>query len=397
MTANKELTVVLQDSGLEVTKLESLLNTFGKSFAEAKELVESSKAIVVTEESQKVLTTKAKTQRLKLKNIRVDVEKTRKGLKEQSLREGKAIDGIANIIKALIVPAEEHLEQQEKFAELKAAERREAKFGERVEQLSKYVEDVSLYNIREMEDEAYDKLLANAKDAHEAQLKAAKELEEKRIADEKAAVEEQERIRKENEQLKKEAAEREAKAEAERVEREKVEAKEREEREAADRRAENERVAEHRRLTSIKVDLLEYAHNIKTVSDANKNLAQLEGYFGNLPPADADNEMVNAAYHKSRAEILELRTFIVERDAKAEVDRKAAQEAKEKAIAEEEERKSLLAPDKEKLLQFAKAINMINTEKLPAVKSNEAQKIVNYIQLNLRKLEDDITNRAGEL
>jgi hypothetical protein len=43
-------------------------------------------------------------------------------LKEQALREGKAVDGIANVLKALIVPLEEHLDKQERFVEIRAEE-----------------------------------------------------------------------------------------------------------------------------------------------------------------------------------------------------------------------------------------------------------------------------------
>ena len=45
------------------------------------------------------------------------LKKVRKELKEESLRKGKAIDGVANIIKFLIEPVEKYLEDQEKFIE----------------------------------------------------------------------------------------------------------------------------------------------------------------------------------------------------------------------------------------------------------------------------------------
>ncbi len=143
------------------------------------------KTLVVTNEIQTVI---MKLGRLHLPEKRLAIERTRKELKEQSLREGKAIDGIANVLQALIIPIEEYLGQQENFVQIREAERAEAK---RIE----------------------DERLA----------------EEARIAAEKAEAEERIRIRLENERLRAEAevrekvlkAEREAaeaaKAEAERI------------------------------------------------------------------------------------------------------------------------------------------------------------------------------------
>src|SRR6478752_1193640 len=141
-----ELALVAKDTGLEPTKVELLLANFGKSYGLAKELAAGATEIVVVDESQTGVMHEARLRRLALKNVRVEVENTRKALKEQSLREGKAIDGMSNIIKALIVPVEEHLEKQEKFAELKAAERKAARHAQRIEELSQYVPDVSLYS-----------------------------------------------------------------------------------------------------------------------------------------------------------------------------------------------------------------------------------------------------------
>ncbi|WP_026536958.1 hypothetical protein [Arthrobacter sp. 9MFCol3.1] len=225
------MAVVGADNGLEQTKVEILLSNFGQAYGKAKELAAGATDIVVTQENQTTLMQEARTKRLALKNVRVEVENTRKSLKEQSLREGKAIDGMANIIKALIVPVEEHLENQEKFAEIKQAERKAARHAERVEKLSKYVPDVSLYSLEDMADDTFENLVASSKDAFEAQEAAKAKAEAERIAAEKAAAEEQERTRQENIRLKEEADAREAEIEAERQKRLELE------------RAEAERVA----------------------------------------------------------------------------------------------------------------------------------------------------------
>lgn len=222
MPDNNELQLVVQKEGLEENKVQNLLDTFGDSFAKAKEVAAKARAIKVTSEDQVDEMANARKVRLELKDIRVNVENTRVKLKEQSLREGRAIDGISNVIKALIVPVEEYLEKQEKFAEEQKKIRDEEKFANRIELLRPYVEDVSVFNVREMSNETFEKLLANSKAAFQAQKDAEKKAEEDRIAREKKEREENERIRQENEKLKKEAEEAEKKRQAEREAQDKV-------------------------------------------------------------------------------------------------------------------------------------------------------------------------------
>ena len=197
---------MVEQSGLDVSKSESLIKSFAEFYQRANTIVEECKNISVTDESQKEEMTKAHDFRMKLANLRTkEIEPTRIKLKEQSLREGKAIDGISNILKALIVPVEEHLEKQEKFAELKEAERKADLYGERVEKLSKYVTDVTLHNIKDMADEVFENLLSGCKSSWEK----AREDEAKAEADRLARIEanriEQEKIRMENDKLRKEA------------------------------------------------------------------------------------------------------------------------------------------------------------------------------------------------
>lgn len=50
--------------------------------------------------------------------MRIEIEKTRKSLKEQSLRKGQAIDAIARFLTSLISPIEDHLRLQEDFLKI---------------------------------------------------------------------------------------------------------------------------------------------------------------------------------------------------------------------------------------------------------------------------------------
>lgn len=167
-----KLQLIINDSGLETTEARDLFETFKHYFDIAEEWEIKAKTIVVTNENQKAEMAMARVGRLFLRDKLIVLEKARKGKKEQSLRKGKAIDGIANIIKMLLVPIQEYFYRQEHFIEIRDAEIAEQK---RIEA---------------------DQLLREKEEAE-------------RIAREKAEIAERERIRKENETLRAEAIERE--------------------------------------------------------------------------------------------------------------------------------------------------------------------------------------------
>ncbi|MDI9934717.1 hypothetical protein QM806_04510 [Rhodococcus sp. IEGM 1351] len=91
----------------------------------------------------------------------------------------------------------------------------------------------------------------------------------------------------------------------------------------------------------------------------------------------------------------------VERERRVALERaereRVAQEEQARLKAEEAERQALLAPDKEKLLSFGKALEVIRTEKLPAVKSKQAQDVVNLIDEMLVKMQAVINDKAAQL
>ena len=200
MAKENQLAVIVKECQLEPAKAKYILEKFQDYFEIAAEWEIKARSIVVTKETQKTEMEMARTGRLFLKEKRVAVEKARKELKEQALREGKAIDGISNILKALIVPIEDYLEQQERFIEIKEEAKREA-----------------------------------------MRLEIEKRIEDERIAKEKADAEALEKARLENEKLRAEAIEREKKAQAERKKQEAILAKERAEAKAEREKAEVER------------------------------------------------------------------------------------------------------------------------------------------------------------
>ena len=252
---NNEIALVAQNAGLAPTGVENLLKRFAAYFNEAKKLSEGAREIIVTDESQTDLMLKARETRLSLKSLRSHVEQVRVELKEQSLREGRAIDGVSNLIKALIVPVEEHLEKQEKYAEAKELERIEAKLKDRTEKLTPYVDDISLYAIKDMSDVAFENLLTGCKASFQAKKDAEAKAEADRIAEEKKKEEEAKKIREENEKLKREAelkekesarinSEQEEKLKKEREAREEAEAKLKAEKEAQEKKEADAKAAE---------------------------------------------------------------------------------------------------------------------------------------------------------
>src|SRR3990167_6876020 len=223
-----QLQIIVKESGLEQSKAKFILENFQNYFEIADDWAKKARAIVVTDENQKAEMQMARAGRLFLREKRIAVEDARKNLKEQALREGKAIDGIANILKALIVPIEEYLEKQEKFVEIKAAELAEQK---------RITEERKIEEERLAQEEATRKeqeriRLENLKLREEAEAREKKILEERakaeeeiRLIEEKAQKEREEAdrlARAEKEKADKKLAEERAKGENERVEKERI-------------------------------------------------------------------------------------------------------------------------------------------------------------------------------
>lgn len=256
---DNQLQTIVQQSGLEKNKADFILKQFQDYFKIAAEWEEKAKTIVVMDESQKTDMEMARVGRLFLREKRIAVEKARKSLKEQALREGKAIDGIANVLKALIVPIEEYLDKQEHFVEIKAKEEEERKRLE--EERKAEAEQLRIEKIQELHNER-ERILLPYSQWWEEELETTNfgEIPEEEfnnilisLKKEKEDYDkEQEKIRIENEKLRKqkEAAEKKRKQQEEkaRIEREKIEAEKRaiemkaqKEKEEAERKAREEK------------------------------------------------------------------------------------------------------------------------------------------------------------
>lgn len=134
---NNQLLVIIKENELSEDKSKILFARFANFFSDAELWAKKAKLIKVTNESQKVIMDQARQGRLFLRKIRLDIENCRKDLKEQSLREGRAIDKVAKVLKEQIEPIEEYLDRQEHFVEYKEAEKEaiiQAEVATRMEQ-----------------------------------------------------------------------------------------------------------------------------------------------------------------------------------------------------------------------------------------------------------------------
>ena len=175
----------------------------------------------------KELTAKAKRLRLDIGRVRIETGKLKDKKKEMIKLEDRAIMGVHNILVWAVKEKEDKLKEIEDYFDIQEQKRLQKIQSERVEELSKYIDDAHERVLSDMPDDVWDAYISSKKKEYEDRVEAEKRAEAEKIAREKAELEERERIRKENEALKKEAEER-AKNEAERVERENAEKRQRE-------------------------------------------------------------------------------------------------------------------------------------------------------------------------
>lgn len=339
------LVKIVEQSGLDKQKQDYLLEKFSDATLLAESWAAKAKEIVVTDESQTDLMKSAREGRLLLKDKRVEIEKTRKQLKDSSLKEGRAIDDIAKALTALIEPTEKYLDEQEKFAERKEADRIMVLDIERKNLLQPYVDTVVMSfpqgQLGKMPQQQFDAMLSGYKSMFEKRISDEKLAEEQRIAKQKADEEARAAQRIENERLKKEADEREKQfAEERKAAQEKAD----KERKEAEEKARKEREAFEAKLKEE-----------KRIADEQKAKLQKQ----------LDDE--NAR-------------------------RKAEEQAQLKLIEEQEKLAS--AGDKEKIKDLIQRLNDFN---FPEVKSKKAKAIVGNATDTIKNLIIIVTQSSSKL
>jgi hypothetical protein len=181
---------------IEKTKGDYIKEKFQDFTQAIEEWSKKANAIVVTDENQKELMAEAREGRLLLKAKRIEVEKTRKSLKDQSLSEGRLIDSVAKYLTGLIEPAEKHLELQEKFIEIQEQNKRIQLKSDRTVLLEPYrdVIDPNSIQLDLITEEAFTTILNGAKFAQENKKTEALRIENEILEKEKKQKTYQERM-----------------------------------------------------------------------------------------------------------------------------------------------------------------------------------------------------------
>lgn len=361
--AGTDLAIVVEQNQLPADRAQPLLDSFQPLFVEAQEIIHAAQEIQVVDATQLTEMKQAREMRLKLRAVRGKVESLRKTLKEESLRTGKAIDGMANVLKYLIEPVEERLERDEKFAERAEADRKAKLKAAREELMKPFNVDVSYYDLANMPEATFAQLLENSRLSHEARIAAAAKAEADRIAAEQARIAEEARIRAENDRLRMEA-EKQAKLAA--LERAKAE---------ADRRAIEEKALAEREAIQRKAD----AERAEAAAKARAEREAAER------KAAEERRRLEAAAAAERVERERL-----EREARE----RAEAEASKRRLEEAAKRKAARAPDKDKIRTVAKTLLALE---LPQVASSEAVDMLGKIRGDILDLANRITHLADSL
>lgn len=331
----------------------AISSAFSPLFDAAERWRIQAQAIQVTDAGQTREMKLARECRLGFRELRINADKVRKRLKEESLRRGRAIDGAYNLLEFLIVPIETHLKEQEQFIERLEAQRKANLAAARAELLRPYCADTTIYPLGDMAEPMFDQLLQGFKLA--AEHKAA---EEKKRKDEEAAriaaqAEEERRIREENERFRAEAA----KAEADRLAREEQ------------ARAELEAERQRARQAAEQLRQEHAAQLAKEAAERDKERRAAQEQAENLARETAQREQERIA-REAKLAAEKAAAEEVARKAKRKIDefeakRKRAEAAEkrrlEKLAAEEKAaaEKAAAAPDKEKLMVYLSALKAV--------------------------------------
>lgn len=338
-----ELEKVIQESNVEKTTADSLQTAFQPFFQRAAEWKAKAETLKVTDINQTAEMQQARAARLELKKIRVEADKTRASLKEDSIRYGRAVQGVYNVIEYLIKPIEEYLENQEKFAEIQEAARKAALTELRRAEIEREGVQVFVpknFDLGTISENEYQELIAAARMLVTAKLEADRKAEADRIAREQAEAEERERVRVENERLRAEAIEQEKRFAAERAEA------------AAKADAERKAEAEKARLEREKLE--------------------------------AERRAAEAIAAKERAEKEKL---------EAEVKARAEKEAAELKAKADAERKAKNAPNREKVIAFAQSLQTLPYPKV----DGEAAELMTRVKAAIEKISQSLISEAKKL
>lgn len=195
------LITILDRNGLDVAIKKNITEQFIPYLDELNQLKDQVLDIRVTSIEQVDEMKAAKQARLLLRKIRTSADKTRKDLKEDSLKYGRAVQEVYNAIEGQITPLEDYLREQEEYVERMEAERISKMVRERQAQIAQYASFAPQPDqvIAAMTDEAFAMLKAGIEAQYQehlrkqAEAEAAAKAEAERVAKLEAELAEQRR------------------------------------------------------------------------------------------------------------------------------------------------------------------------------------------------------------
>ena len=197
-----------KEYGLEESKAADIAAQFKPMLDKMIELEKEYNEVIKLPIEDPATAKKAKEVRLKYVKVRTGTADIHKQQKAFYLAGGRFVDGWKNAQLFASQGIEEKLEEIEKYAERKEAERIAALQADRAQQLATYeVENIEQLQLGSMSESVWQNFLTGTKMNYEARKEAERKAEEERIERERKDAEEREAQRLENERLKKEAQE----------------------------------------------------------------------------------------------------------------------------------------------------------------------------------------------
>ena len=347
-TEINQLALIVAESGVGVQQAAIITERFSEFFANAEDWKTKADTLTVTDEAQVAEMKMARVGRLALRNIRISVEHTRKELKEEGLKQGRAIDSVAKALTAAIEPIERHLELQETFAVRAKAARDAEQQAVRTALLAHFPVNPTFFDLVNMPQSAFDELVDSLKIIEATKVEAA------------------------------------AKAEVERLDA--IEAK---------------RVQAEQEAAALKVQQQEQekATAAKAAADAElkkERDAAVKAQQEAEQKAVADKAVADELLRKERAASNKLRKEAADKEA-ADLKAKEEAEAEITAVAAAHaatEKKAKAAPDRDKLLALA---DRLQAEWLPELATEEARAVLAQVTVLLGKVDAFIKGKAATL
>lgn len=326
-----EIIEVINKNELPETMAENLKQEFLPFYEKVSGIKDQVKNIKVESADQVELMSEARGARLSLKKIRTETENRRKKLKADIVLKGKAIDGMANIIKHLIVPLENHLQDQEDFIKIQREKERARIIEDRENKLSEFVDDITVFSVGDMSEDAYNKLLENSRVAYKARIQAEQEAEKERAE------------------------------------------KERKQKLLSEREKRLQPLGNFVNWSAVNIDMTD-ADFEKVLKEA-EDRAEKDFQEKKKLKEKAKKEKAKADQERREREAAEQK---IREQEKAEQDRKAAEA--------EAARRAALAPDREKLKEYLKSLMSV---KKPVLQATAAKKILNNFLLKMNEAKKE--------